>query len=55
MRIRTHIGVSIDGYVSSADGRPTVLSVPSFKPTTSHGFPELLRDCGAVVMGRTTF
>jgi dihydrofolate reductase len=55
MQIRTHMGVSADGYVATPDGRPTVLSIPSFKPATSHGFPEFIRDCGAVVMGRTTF
>jgi hypothetical protein len=32
MQIRTHMGVSLDGYVASTDGRPTVLSVPSFEP-----------------------
>jgi dihydrofolate reductase len=55
MKIRTHIGVSIDGYVSNAEGRPAVLLAPGFAPRTSGGFPEFIRDCGAVVMGRTTF
>lgn len=55
MQIRTHIGVSIDGYVSDADGRPALLSLPGFAPGVSHGHPEFIRNCGAVVMGRTTF
>jgi dihydrofolate reductase len=55
VKIRTHIGVSIDGYVASPDGRPTVLLLPGFAPRTSGGYPEFIRDCGAVVMGRTTF
>jgi dihydrofolate reductase len=55
MHIRTHMGVSVDGYVSGPDGRPAVLRAPGFVPTTSGGYPEFIRDCGAVVMGRTTF
>jgi len=35
------MGVSADGYVASIDGRPTVLSVPSFEPATSHGLPRV--------------
>jgi dihydrofolate reductase len=55
MRIRTHMGVSVDGYVAASDGRPAVLCAPGFAPRTSGGYPEFIRDCGAVVMGRTTF
>ncbi len=55
MKIRIHIGVSIDGYVANTEGRPAVLLSPGFAPRTSGGFPEFIRDCGAVVMGRTTF
>lgn len=55
MRIRTHLGVSVDGFVASADGRPTLLSMPDFVPGESHGYPEFIVDCDAVVMGRTTF
>jgi dihydrofolate reductase len=29
--------------------------MPSFVPATSHGFPEFISGCDAVVMGRTTF
>jgi len=55
MQIRSHIGVSVDGYVSSVDGRPALLFLPSFASGRSHGHPEFIGDCGAVVMGRTTF
>jgi dihydrofolate reductase len=55
MQIRTHIGVSVDGYVASADGRPALLSTPDFVPGESHGYPEFIASCDAVVMGRTTF
>jgi dihydrofolate reductase len=55
MRIRTHMGVSLDGYVATGEGRPTVLCVPGFAPNVSGGYPEFIAGCGAVVMGRTTF
>ena len=55
MQIRTHIGVSVDGFVAGADGRPVLLSMPDFVPGQSHGHPEFFAGCRAVVMGRTTF
>ncbi len=55
MRIRSHMGVSVDGFVSTPDGWPVLLSMPEFAGAESYGLPELLADCGAVVMGRTTF
>jgi dihydrofolate reductase len=55
MKIRTHLGVSVDGYVASADGRPALLAMPDFVPGQSYGFPEFIANCDAVVMGRTTF
>src|SRR4051794_6802497 len=55
MRIRTHMGVSVDGFVASADGRPALLSMPNFVRGQSHGHPEFIANCDAVVMGRTTF
>lgn len=55
MKIKTHIGVSLDGFISTADGYPAILASPEFGPGTSHGHPEFIADCGAVVMGRTTF
>jgi dihydrofolate reductase len=55
MRIRTHIAVSVDGFIASPDGLPTILTAPDFESGLSHGHPEFIADCGAVVMGRTTF
>lgn len=54
MQIRTHIGVSVDGFVAARDGRPALLSMPDFAPGRSHGLPEFIAGCGAVAMGRTT-
>jgi dihydrofolate reductase len=55
MKIRSHMGVSVDGFVSTPDGWPVLLSMPEFAGAASYGLPELLAECGAVVMGRTTF
>jgi dihydrofolate reductase len=55
VQIRTHIGVSVDGFVATPDGRPALLSMPDFVPGVSHGHPEFIADCRAVLMGRTTF
>lgn len=52
--IRTHIGVSLDGFAASADGRPTWDFMPTFGAGT-HGYTELMDQCGAVAMGRTCF
>ncbi|HEX4110632.1 MAG TPA: hypothetical protein VHX88_21060 [Solirubrobacteraceae bacterium] len=40
MRIRTHIGVSLDGYVAGEHGRPAVLSLPDRQGARGHGFPD---------------
>jgi dihydrofolate reductase len=55
MRIKTHIGVSLDGYISTPDGWPAILTSPDFESGRSHGHPEFIATCGAVVMGRNTF
>jgi dihydrofolate reductase len=55
MRIKTHLGTSVDGFISSADGLPALLSMPSFESGASHGPPEFIEGCAAVVMGRSTF
>jgi dihydrofolate reductase len=55
MRIRSRMGVSVDGFVSTPDGRPALLAMPDFVPGKSHGFPEFIARCDTVVMGRTTF
>jgi dihydrofolate reductase len=55
MRIRTYTFVTLDGYVSTPDGRPVQLLLPGFPGRTAYGLPEFLATCEAVVMGRTTF
>ena len=54
MMIRTHVGVSLDGFVATPDGLPAWDAMPTFGPG-SHGTAELSEQCDAVVVGRTTF
>jgi dihydrofolate reductase len=46
--------MSLDGYVTTPDGRPAQLADPAFDPN-SYGFVEFQKECDAVLMGRTTF
>ena len=55
MRIRTYTFVTLDGRVSTPDGRPIQLLLPGFPGRTAYGLPEFLATCQAVVMGRATF
>jgi len=55
MRIRTHTGLSLDGFMASADGMPVWNAIPTFVPGESHGYAEFLAQTEAVVIGRTTF
>jgi dihydrofolate reductase len=55
VRIRCYTFVTLDGYVSTPDGRPIQLLLPGFPGATAYGLPEFLATCEAVVMGRTTF
>ena len=55
MLIRTRMGVSLDGFVATRDGRPAVLAMPGFDGGALYGFPAFQETLGAVVMGRTTF
>lgn len=55
MLIRSRMGVSADGFVADSDGVPAIALMPDFAPGTSHGFPEFISGCDAVVMGRNTF
>lgn len=55
MLIRSRMGVSVDGFVATPDGMPAMLAMPGFDPGVSHGFPEFIEGCDAVVMGRSTF
>jgi dihydrofolate reductase len=55
MLIRSRMGVSVDGFVATAEGVPTLVSMPDFVPGVSHGHPAFIQNCDAVLMGRTTF
>lgn len=55
MQIRARMGVSVDGFVATAEGMPSLLSMPGFVPGVSHGYPTFIENVDAVVMGRTTF
>jgi dihydrofolate reductase len=55
MLIRSRMGVSADGFAATPDGWATLHAMPGFEPGVSHGFPEFIASCDAVVMGRTTF
>jgi RibD C-terminal domain len=48
MEIRTRLCMSLDGYLTTSDGRPVQLRDPSFVPGESHGFPDFQRSCDAV-------
>jgi dihydrofolate reductase len=54
MVIRTHVGVSLDGFVADADGVAAWESLPGYEHR-SHGIAEVLEHSEAVVMGRSTF
>ena len=54
MLIRTHVGVSLDGFVATPDGLPAWDAMPTFGPG-SHGNDEFSAQCAAVVIGRTSF
>jgi dihydrofolate reductase len=55
MLIKSRMGISADGFVSTPEGVPAIAVAPGFEPGQSHGFPEFIKGCDAVVMGRTTF
>src|SRR6266566_5874131 len=55
MQIRTQVGVSLDGFIASAEGLPAWDAMPTFVPGASHGYPELVEQCDAILMGRTSF
>jgi dihydrofolate reductase len=54
MTIRTRMCISLDGYVTTPDGRPAQLADPNFSPE-NYGFTEFQKTLDAVLMGRTTF
>jgi dihydrofolate reductase len=55
VRIKARMGISADGFVATSDGIPALAAMPGFQPGVSHGYPEFIENCDAVVMGRTTF
>jgi len=55
VRIKAHIGMSVDGFVATRDGVPSLIQSPVFVPGKSHGDPEFIDGCDAVLMGRQTF
>jgi dihydrofolate reductase len=55
MRIRSHFGVSLDGFAATPDGMPVFNAMPDFAPGQSYGMREFLAGCAAVVAGRVTF
>jgi dihydrofolate reductase len=54
MQIRTRMCMSVDGYVTTPDGRPAQVADPAWDPEV-FGFREFQANCDAVLMGRTTF
>src|SRR2546423_14968967 len=54
MQIRTRMCMSLDGYVTTPDGRPAQLADPAWSPET-FGFRDFQASSDAVLMGRTTF
>ncbi|HEY7429666.1 MAG TPA: hypothetical protein VH641_02920 [Streptosporangiaceae bacterium] len=54
MKIRTRMGISADGYVTTPAGWPAQTADPAFVPGQSHGIQEFLEGCEVALMGRTT-
>ena len=52
MRIKARMGMSVDGYVATTDGTPSLVKAAGFVPGQSHGYPEFIDGCDVVVMGR---
>jgi dihydrofolate reductase len=55
MLIKARMGISADGYVGTTEGIPVFAVTPGFAPGVSHGYPEFIKGCDAVVMGRRSF
>jgi dihydrofolate reductase len=55
MLIKSRMGVSVDGFVANSDGVPAIALAAGFEPGVTHGYPEFIAGCDAVMMGRTTF
>ena len=55
MRIKARMGMSLDGYVATTDGTPSLIKAGGFVPGRSHGYPQFIDGCDTVLMGRQTF
>jgi dihydrofolate reductase len=55
VRIKARMGMTLDGYIATADGVPALVKAADFVPGLSHGYPEFITGCDAVAMGRGTF
>ena len=55
MLIKSRMGVSVDGFVATGAGIPAIALATGFVPGESHGYPEFIAGCDAVVMVRNTF
>lgn len=54
MKIFSHVGVSLDGYVANKDGRPAWDFAPK-GGDEAHGVPASFSRANAIVIGRTSF
>ena len=54
MPIKSRMGIRADGFVSTPEGVPAIALAAGFEPGVSHGYPEFIEGCDAVVMGRST-
>ncbi|HTW03426.1 MAG TPA: dihydrofolate reductase family protein [Streptosporangiaceae bacterium] len=55
MLIKARMGISADGYAGTEEGIPVFAVTPGFEPGASHGYPEFIKGCDAVVIGRRSF
>ena len=55
MLIRTHVGISLDGFLATPDGLPAWDALPTFGPGSHGQGDELSEQIDAVVVGRTSF
>jgi hypothetical protein len=55
MMIKSRMGVSADGFVSTPGGVPALPVAAGFEPGISHGYPEFTEGRDAAVMGPATF
>lgn len=46
------MGISVDGFIATTDGRPAFLAMPDFVPHGSYDWPAFNAQIDAVVMGR---